>query len=390
MATVFPSSMITSINRPLDEKSNVLTIEKRNAIPMAQRYRGMIVVVQNEGDVPPQLFWLPTDDLMNTGWIGISMQSGVIEAQDVLYDNGLFKTNITNVQDAIDNLVEVINDITSSDGRTAQQVEIGEDIPVTNCISPELPVGSTVSTNDSVWDVLKKILNPNISPTYIQPVLTLSGSVPLQHEIGEFIMPELTPTWVQNDAGVLIEYRLRMNGTVIHTDFISSIHIENSFQLTENVTYNAQAEYGQGIIKEDSDGELKPLGRIEAGTITSNNVNYMPQRKAFFGHVDSDEDINTSDYIRELADSLLNPVSGTKLNITVPVGRRGMCFAYPAILPSPSSIIQQSLNFDIKESFSFIIVSVDGANGYTGVDYRIYYLVSEFAYPIQETFILTI
>jgi len=65
---LFPSSMIAILNKPLDGKTNVLSIEERNQIPLSQRYKGMMLVVQNPNDARPQLFWLPTDDLSNAGW----------------------------------------------------------------------------------------------------------------------------------------------------------------------------------------------------------------------------------------------------------------------------------------------------------------------------------
>jgi len=67
-AVLFPSSILTTINRPLDDKTNAITIAERNAIPLAQRYRGMMLVVQNVGVARPQIFWLPSDNLTNTGW----------------------------------------------------------------------------------------------------------------------------------------------------------------------------------------------------------------------------------------------------------------------------------------------------------------------------------
>ena len=66
--TLFPSDIVVTINRPLDGKANVLTVGERDAIPVTQRYRGMVLVVQNPGDARSRIFWLPTDNLTNTGW----------------------------------------------------------------------------------------------------------------------------------------------------------------------------------------------------------------------------------------------------------------------------------------------------------------------------------
>ena len=68
---LFPSDIVTTINRPLDAKSNVLTVSERNAIPVTQRYKGMVVVVQNLGGDRSGIYWLPTNNLTNTGWEAI-------------------------------------------------------------------------------------------------------------------------------------------------------------------------------------------------------------------------------------------------------------------------------------------------------------------------------
>ena len=72
---LFPSSIICTINKPLDGKTNVLTINERNAIPIPHRYKGMMLVVQNTGAINAQLFWLPTGDLSNNGWEEIDVGS---------------------------------------------------------------------------------------------------------------------------------------------------------------------------------------------------------------------------------------------------------------------------------------------------------------------------
>ena len=70
---LFPSDIVTTINRPLDAKSNVLTLAERNAIPVTQRYKGMVVVVQNLGGDRSGIYWLPTNNLTNTGWEEIDL-----------------------------------------------------------------------------------------------------------------------------------------------------------------------------------------------------------------------------------------------------------------------------------------------------------------------------
>ena len=83
-AVLFPSDIVTTINRPLDAKTNVLTIAERNAIPVAQRYKGMVVVVQNAGEDCSRIFWLPTNNLTNTGWEEIGLNELTQSQLDIL------------------------------------------------------------------------------------------------------------------------------------------------------------------------------------------------------------------------------------------------------------------------------------------------------------------
>ena len=67
MAVVFPASIQNTTPEPLDRKTVVATLVERNAIPEAVRFKGLQVTVQEYS--PPKIFWLPGDDLTNTGWI---------------------------------------------------------------------------------------------------------------------------------------------------------------------------------------------------------------------------------------------------------------------------------------------------------------------------------
>ena len=85
MASVFPSSVIVSINRHMDDKSNKLTITERDSIPLSQRYKGMVCVVQNTGTTLPQIFGLPDgNNLTNSGWVEIPI-GGDIDLSDNIY-----------------------------------------------------------------------------------------------------------------------------------------------------------------------------------------------------------------------------------------------------------------------------------------------------------------
>jgi len=247
-----------------------------------------------------------------------------------------------------------------------------------------IPVGTALEA------ILKKMLNPVIPPTYLAPTLTLAGTTPLAREIGENINITLTPTFTQRDGGAIIQYRLSKDGTVLYTG-ATAIPQNDALQLIANTTYQAAADYAQGAIKQDSAGNDDPNGRIPAGTVTSGNVIYLPQRRSFFGRLISDTVPNTNALVRALTQNALNSQNNTVMVASVQAGDRGVCFAYPATLRAPTSITQAGfMNMDVKDAFTEITVTVEGANGYSPIAYRVLYNINDLPFSANDTFTLTV
>ena len=238
--------------------------------------------------------------------------------------------------------------------------------------------------------ILKKMLNPVIPPTYLAPTLTLAGTTPLAREIGENINITLTPAFTQRDGGAITQYRLSKNGSNLFTG-ATAIPQNDSLQLTANTTYQASADYSQGPIKNDSANNPDPNGRIPAGTVTSGNVIYLPQRRSFFGRLISDTVPNTNALVRALTQNALNSQNNSVMVASVQAGDRGVCFAYPATLRAPTSITQAGfMNMDVKDAFTEITVTVEGANGYSPIAYRVLYNINDLPFSANDTFTLTV
>jgi len=274
-------------------------------------------------------------------------------------------------------------------GGSFDDIISGATIPVTNA-NLGLASGTVISDTDTLLATMRKILNPRVPAKYTAPTLSLSGTAPLAREIGENITPTLTPDWNAGDSGGATGYRVTRDGTNIYTGATPIAHSDTTFQLTTNRTYQAIVDFAQGAVKDDSEGNPDPVGRIEAGSITSNNVTYTPQRRSFWGVLADGTIPNNSAFIRALASSQLNVGENFQMIAEVPTGGRGVVFAYPSSLRFPTSIVQAGLGSDVKSLFTEIIVSVQGANGFTAVDYRILYLLPEFPFISNERFTLTI
>ena len=275
-------------------------------------------------------------------------------------------------------------------GGTFDDVIAGATINVTNPVGG-LTVGSTITNTETLLEVFRRMLNPRVPAQYMAPTLSLSGTAPLQREIGENVTPTLTPNFNAGDSGGATEYRLSRDGSVIHTAATPIAHADTAFQLVANRVYQSAVDFAQGPIKNDSEGNPDPIGRIEAGTVTSGNVTYTPVRRSFFGALTDGTIPDNTAFIRALPGSQLNAGNNTVMAVDVAVGQRGAVFAYPATLRSPTSIIQAGLGSDVKGLFTEIIVPVEGANGFTPIDYRVIYLLPEFPFTgATERFTLTI
>ena len=87
----------------------------------------------------------------------------------------------------------------------------------------------------------------------------------------------------------------------------------------------------------------------------------------------------SSEVVRGLANKQLGPANGTSFNINVATGQQYVVIAYPATLRKLTKCFYVEQNTDLAENFVEQSISVQGANGAAGADYRV--LVYEMAVP---------
>ena len=96
--------------------------------------------------------------------------------------------------------------------------------------------------------------------------------------------------------------------------------------------------------------------------------------------------------MRALAGSTLNPSNGTSFTINIPSGATSVSFAYPDTLRDVDSVIYvEGLNAEIKSAFgSPQSISVNGANGFAAIGYKVYTYTPASTYSQNVTYIVTI
>lgn len=290
-------------------------------------------------------------------------------------------------------ILTVSNDESELEFINSLSADLTQDLEVNGVSLGGIPNLTFYAEGTAIEDIIRQLLIVAISPTYIAPTISFTGSpaaVNNNYEAGTSLTPNFIGTFNQNDAGALSEMRLRLTTTTLNTSPTSPLnHTVTQFTLgDETRPYNIQADYAEGATKNNNLGNPDPTGKILAGTITTANRNFTGQRNAFWG-VNSQP--NNSAGVRSLGNSQLGAVNGSSFNISIPSGATSVCFAYRATLQGVTSVKYVELsNQEVKNTFTETTVSVEGANGFSAINYRVYTYVPAVPFGSTATYNVTI
>ena len=251
----------------------------------------------------------------------------------------------------------------------------------------EIPEGTTLD------QFIAMLTAKAVPPVYTQPGVTCrvsSGNQASSYEVGTEINTTLQGTFTQNDAGALTTIEILKNGSSILSQASSPITTEaQTFTLgEETVSFTAKATYADGAIKNDNLGQPSPDGQIKAGSKTSSAVSFTGKRNLFYGTGVGTAPTVTSELVRGLSNKQLGPSNGTSFNINVAAGQQYVVIAYPATLRKITKCFYVEQNTDLAENFTEQTISVQGANGAAGADYRV--LVYQMAVPAAASMTLQV
>lgn len=251
----------------------------------------------------------------------------------------------------------------------------------------EIPVGTTLD------DLIKLLTQKSVPASYVQPGVTCrvsTGTAAGSYEVGTQINTTIQGTFTQNDAGALTTIEILKNGSSILSQATSPITTEaQTFTLgEETVSFTAKATYAAGLVKDDNLGQPSPDGQIKAGSKTSAAVSFVGKRNLFYGTGVGTTPSVTSELVRGLSNKQLGPSNGTSFNINVAAGQQYVVIAYPATLRKITKCFYVEQNTDLTENFTEQTISVQGANGAAGADYRV--LVYQMAVPAAASMTLRV
>lgn len=251
----------------------------------------------------------------------------------------------------------------------------------------EIPVGTTMD------ELIKLLTQKSVPATYTQPGVTCrvsTGTAAGNYEVGTAINTTIQGTFTQNDAGDLSTIEILKNDSSILSQATSPITTEaQTFTLgEETVSFTAKATYTEGEIKNDNLGQPSPEGHITAGSKTSSAVSFVGKRNLFYGTGVGQAPEQTTTTIRALANKKLAPANGTSFNITVAQGQQYVVIAYPSGLRDMTKCFYVEQNTDLAENFVKTTTNVEGANSFTGTEYKVF--VYEMAVPAAAAMTLQV
>lgn len=267
----------------------------------------------------------------------------------------------------------------------ATNVYFKDDLIITANIGVQTIDSSGSKTLDTAGKNIKQVFDlimaEEKNPTTTQPSVTVTSSQVKAYEVGTKVTPQYTATlnpgsysygpatgitatsWTVSDS---------LGGsTTTATGTMPEVTVADD----TNYTITATATYGAGAVPVTNLGNPYEAGKIAAGSKTgTTSTKITGYRNTFYGTYNTKDGTVNSAYIRALPSKSNKALAnGSTFSVQVPVGAMRIMLAYPATLRDVTSIKDRNgLNAESKSSFTLSTVSVEGANGATAIQYKVY------------------
>lgn len=282
----------------------------------------------------------------------------------------------------------------------AESVYFDEDLVTTSAIGNiTLTNGQATipSTGKNLKEVFNAIFVQEKNPTITQPSVSLTFAQAKAYEVGTSVTPEYSASlnagsYQYGPATGVTATAWEVTDTAGHSATTAS----GSFAAVTvaddtNYTITAKATHTEGAVPKTNVGNDYAAGKIAAGTKSKTSGAITSFRNSFYGTVTA-KDTVTSAVIRGLSGKSGKALAnGATFNVSIPVGALRVIIAYPATLRDVTSIQDvNGMSAEIKPSFAKSTVQVEGANGATAIDYKVYTLDYANANDTANTYKVTI
>lgn len=266
---------------------------------------------------------------------------------------------------------------------SAENVYFAEDLTYTAPIGvmtvPASGSGTIAATGKNVKEVFASILAKEENPTATPPAVAISCSQVGAYEVGSKVTPAYSASLSAGsysygpETGIVATAWSVTDGTATKDTASGSF---DEFTVGDATSYaiTATATHGEGAVPKTNLGNEYADGKIAAGTKSKATGKITGYRNSFYGTLEAKDGEINSALIRGLSGKSGKAlVNGNTFNLSIPVGAIRLVFAYPATLRDVSSVQDvNGMNAEVKSAFTMSVVSVEGADGYAAIDYKVY------------------
>ena len=251
-------------------------------------------------------------------------------------------------------------------------------------------------TNDmSIQDLLESAFSEEKNPAITQPSTSVTLTGAGAKEVGTEFTPQYSVGFNKGsyqygpDTGVTVTgYEVTDTNSGSSTTQTGSF---TKFTVGDDTNYkvNVTTSYGDGAIPKTNLNNDYAAGQIKAGSKTASSAAVTGYRNMFFGTMTTKpSDIISAD-IRALTTKQAKGNVTDKV-INIPVGALRVMFAVPSDKQITSITDTNGLGAQILSSFTQTTAQVEGANTYTAIEYKVYYMDYASANDTANTYKVTV
>ena len=265
----------------------------------------------------------------------------------------------------------------------SENVIIGKDLVFAGSYTSvgNVSKGTTIQKGKTLDQLLTAMFTQELNPSKPTPSCSVTLTGAGAKEVGETFTPAYTTSFDPKSY----DYAPTATGVtatgweVTDTNGVKKTTATGSFDgftVEDNTNYKltAKATHGDGNVPKTNLGNDYPASQIKAGTTAVASSSAVTGYRKWFTYVGTDLTALTSDVIRTKGTSKGAAGTNFNVNLTIPAGTKRVYVAIPASKKKAlSSVIDvDGMGLDVKGNFTKQTVSVEGANGYTAVDYDVF------------------
>lgn len=278
-----------------------------------------------------------------------------------------------------------LNPATSAEGIPADKVMFDTDLVFTEKFGKYEPVDGkvTVPAENKSWKaILLDAYSEDKNPSTTDPTVTISSSTAKAYEVGTRVSPAYSGDYTPGsytygpDTGVIItKWEATNNVTTEKLATQTGTFAQYTVPDGANYTITVKGTHSDGTIPKTALGADYEEGQITSDTLSATSGAITGYRNSFYGTLTNKSTTLNSTNIRSLSQkSGKTLANGSTFTVNVPVGAMAVVIAYPATLRDLTSVKDvNGLNAEILSAFTTkLTVAVEGAGGYTAINYKVY------------------